>query len=146
MKRTIKRRKNSNKKRFILLLVTLIVLAGILFGISYLNTKFYFFTTSYISPIPEAITGKGAALAFIDPKQEMKKKVEEVGVKVVNINTSNAKYYELDLEDGEQIIFSTSKDLKLQVASLQLVLNRLTIEGKKFKRLDFRFDKPVITF
>ena len=47
---------------------------------------------------------------------------------------------------NEQVIVSLQKDLTLQIASLQLTIAHLTIEGKQFKQLDFRFDKPVLTF
>ncbi len=50
------------------------------------------------------------------------------------------------LKDDSEIIFSTKKDIANQVSSLQLTLTRLTIEGKKLKSLDFRFDNPVISF
>lgn len=50
------------------------------------------------------------------------------------------------LASGEEILFSTSKSYDMQISSLQLILSRLTIEGRKIKSLDFRFDKPVIIF
>jgi hypothetical protein len=46
-------------------------------------------------------------------------------------------------ENGE-VIISSQKDITGQVASLQLILARLTMEGKHFSRLDFRYAKPVI--
>ncbi|MFH1833074.1 MAG: hypothetical protein ABH816_02795 [Candidatus Levyibacteriota bacterium] len=49
------------------------------------------------------------------------------------------------LLSGEEIIFSKVKPLEAQVSSLQFILSRLTIEGKRFSRLDFRFEKPVIS-
>ena len=53
---------------------------------------------------------------------------------------------EVELKDGGKVIFSSKKDLKKQITSLQLVLSRLTIEGKKLKILDFRYDNPVVSF
>lgn len=48
--------------------------------------------------------------------------------------------------DGKTIIISLNKDIEQQVSSLQLTIRELTMEGKEFHRLDFRYDKPVITF
>lgn len=48
------------------------------------------------------------------------------------------------LNSGEEVIFSSKKPLDMQISSLQLVLSRLTIEGKRFTRLDFRFNNPVV--
>lgn len=49
-------------------------------------------------------------------------------------------------EKGQIVLFSPNKDFSVQIASLQLVTSHFTIEGKHFTRLDFRYDKPVITF
>lgn len=46
----------------------------------------------------------------------------------------------------QKVILSVQKDLPAQIDSLQLTISHLTIEGKQFKQLDFRFDKPVLTF
>lgn len=50
------------------------------------------------------------------------------------------------LKDGKEVVFSKDKPIELQVSSLQLIIGRLTIEGKQFNKIDFRFDNPVITF
>lgn len=54
--------------------------------------------------------------------------------------------YLVFIKDGGVVSFSSTRDFRKQVSSLQLILSRLTIEGKRFKRLDLRFDKPVIVF
>ncbi|QQG40464.1 MAG: hypothetical protein HYV37_02735 [Candidatus Levyibacteriota bacterium] len=55
----------------------------------------------------------------------------------------NASYL-VYLKTGEEVLFSSKKPYDMQVSSLQLIIARLTIEGKRFSRLDFRFDKPAI--
>jgi len=50
------------------------------------------------------------------------------------------------LKDQGVVYIDPRKNLPSQISSLQLILSRLTIEGKKFKRLDLRFDKPIIEF
>jgi hypothetical protein len=54
--------------------------------------------------------------------------------------------FEVILSEQEEVIFSSKKDIQSQIASLQLITKRLTIEGKRFKSLDFRYDKPLIVF
>lgn len=54
--------------------------------------------------------------------------------------------YLISLKDEGVVNLSNNKDIQEQITSLQLILARLTIEGKKFKRLDLRFDKPIILF
>lgn len=51
----------------------------------------------------------------------------------------------ITLSNSAQIILSTQKSITQQLSSLQLTINQLTIEGKQFKKLDFRFDKIVVS-
>lgn len=53
---------------------------------------------------------------------------------------------QISMKNNETVLLSTQKDLASQLSSLQLTMNQLTIEGKQFKKLDFRFDSVVITF
>lgn len=50
------------------------------------------------------------------------------------------------LPDGQEVVFSRDKDLNQQITSLQLILSRLTIEGKRVNRIDLRFANPVVSF
>lgn len=52
----------------------------------------------------------------------------------------------ITLDNAAVILLSPQKDLPKQLASLQVTLSQLTIEGKQFKKLDFRFEKPFVTF
>ena len=52
----------------------------------------------------------------------------------------------VELENEGVVILSSKKDIRSQISSLQLILSRLTIEGKKLKILDFRYDNPVVSF
>jgi len=51
---------------------------------------------------------------------------------------------EVWLEDEVLILFNGEKDVGVQLDSLQLILSRAKIEGKTIKKIDLRFDKPVI--
>ena len=53
--------------------------------------------------------------------------------------------YLVKLVSGEEVLFTSTKPVVQQVSSLQLILSRLTIEGKRVLRVDFRFDTPVLT-
>ena len=55
-------------------------------------------------------------------------------------------YLEVKLKDESSIYISLKKDVQVQISSLQAILKQLTINGKKFSQIDFRFDKPVIKY
>lgn len=48
--------------------------------------------------------------------------------------------------NNKQIYISTTKNIPQEIASLQLIIRQLTMEGKEFHRLDFRYDRPVISY
>ena len=52
----------------------------------------------------------------------------------------------VQLSDGTDVLFSSTKDVIEQIDSLQLTMDNLTIEGKHISRIDMRFDRPVVTF
>ncbi len=54
--------------------------------------------------------------------------------------------YLVDIQNNGQVILSQDKDIVKQIASLQRILIQLTIEGKPFKSIDFRFSEPIIGF
>lgn len=45
-----------------------------------------------------------------------------------------------------QLIFSLEKDERVQLASLQLILQKAKIDSKPIDRIDLRFDKPVVVY
>lgn len=49
------------------------------------------------------------------------------------------------VENGIQVLLPFSTDMRIKVSSLQLILMRFRIEGKNISKIDFRFDKPVVT-
>lgn len=54
--------------------------------------------------------------------------------------------YEIILANNSLVLLSNQKDLKSQIASLQLIQSHFTIEGKTIKNIDFRFNEPVVSF
>jgi len=74
--------------------------------------------------------------------------VVEAKLKEKNIDFSEIKPvnggYRILMKNGGEVLFSSHKDIALQISSLQFILSRLTMESKLFSRLDLRFDKPVV--
>ena len=55
-------------------------------------------------------------------------------------------YYDIELKDSGKVYLSSKKNIGIQISSLTAILKQLTINGKRFNLIDFRFDKPVIVF
>lgn len=63
-----------------------------------------------------------------------------------SVEQTDNKTIQITLDNNARVFFSTEKDLSSQLASLQEVITQLTIKGKQFKKLDFRFDNVVVSF
>lgn len=95
-----------------------------------------FVNTKIVSPI-----GRGV---IISEEKLLKDSLKENKIKFSSIEISSDSSYFVKLSDGGVVIISPKKDIGQQISSLQLMLNRLTIEGKRIKLVDFRYDRPII--
>jgi hypothetical protein len=71
--------------------------------------------------------------------------LKEKQIAYATIERLSGTAYLVSLKTGEEVFISEDKDILKQLTSLQLILARLTMEGKQASRLDFRYDKPVVT-
>ena len=46
----------------------------------------------------------------------------------------------------KEIIFRNKKEKELQDYQLEFIIRQFKIEGKEFKKIDLRFDRPIISF
>lgn len=67
----------------------------------------------------------------------------EIPISEISLATDSS--YLIRLNDGSEVLLS-SKNTNSRIQSLQVLLKQFTIEGQKFKRVDFRFEKPTIAF
>lgn len=129
----IKRLKRKGKFLFIKIIFpifTLLILS------TFLLYKLPIFNQPIISPLGQNKPSKISNLEVL---------LKKANVPFSSI-TSSSDFYIIVLSGGGKVIISSKKELAVQISSLQLMLSRLTIEGKRIKSLDFRFDKPIINF
>lgn len=62
------------------------------------------------------------------------------------IRLASGRYLEIWFKDNLEVLFSLLKETQIQLDSLQLIFSRAKIEGRKIKKVDLRFDKPVVTY
>ncbi|MDO8621251.1 MAG: cell division protein FtsQ/DivIB [Candidatus Levybacteria bacterium] len=75
----------------------------------------------------------------------VRKLLLEAKIPFSEISIATDSSYLVRLNDGSEV-FLSPKDTSLRIQSLQALLKQFTIEGQKFKRVDFRFEKPTIIF
>lgn len=122
---------------FVFFIISLVVLFGYL-GLS----RFFFNNSSIVSPLSlkNIITTENEINTV-----QLESKLQKNNIAIESISAMPDGLFLIKLSMGEEVILSSKKNIDAQISSLQLILSRLTIEGKRFSRLDFRFDKPVVT-
>lgn len=73
------------------------------------------------------------------------KQLNDFGFVVERIDINSLSMIVFNLR-GTQIFFSSEKDSKKQLYEFENIIKRFNIEGKQFKSLDLRFDKPIVKF
>jgi len=119
------------KSVFVILVVLLITAIGL---------EFLYFSFANVSVISPLAKNKSSMLNNLESRLSQ----EKIPYAGAMVNTDGS--FTVKLLDGGEVILSSKKDIGSQLSSLQLMLARLTIEGKKLKTLDFRFDNPVVSF
>src|ERR1035437_5676367 len=133
-KRKIKTRFFQQIKIFFIALMAMFVLLGIVYLIF---TLFFPQKQLFISPL---------ALQKNTNHNQIDDLLQKSGIAFTSVESAKDSSYLVNLKDGGQVIITQNKNVQNQISSLQLILSRLTIEGKRFKSLDFRYDKPVVLF
>jgi hypothetical protein len=132
-KRLLKKEKLKGKIRLVFFILAILLILVI--GIEFLY--FNFVKVSVISPL-----AKSKVSRLVNLENELSK--NQISFSAASANQDGS--YTIKLLTGGEVILSSKKDIGSQLSSLQLMLSRLTIEGKKLKTLDFRFDNPVVSF
>ena len=133
MLQTKKTKKQNRRKRILVFIFFLGYVSLFLLLTGFVWVEKLFPKASLISPV--STQSQKSLGAILDKKNISYESVEKLDG-----------YYLVKIIDGGEVLISDKKDLTEQASSLQLIVSRLKIEGKKFKRLDFRFDRPVIKF
>lgn len=105
--------------------------------------KFYFNTNQVLSPLGSDIVSVSNSKSdkFYN---DLIKSLKSKHITFISVSKLSDSSYKVILTNNKEVIFEGRLKVDKQVSSLQLIQNRLTIEGKDFKKLDFRFSNPVI--
>lgn len=89
----------------------------------------------------------GDFLTFKDIKSTLYliKEISNLNINIDNVDINGVNMILFNIGD-KKIIFSSEKDSGLQLYQLQQIIRQFKAEGKKFKEIDLRYDKPVVRF
>lgn len=131
--------RHKSKKRIVVFWFLCSVIFFIILA-SFYSIRLYEKKKTFVSPIP-----KYNAEAQTEQINMLSALLKEKNFVFSGVFPFDIESYIVKLMSGEEIFFSRNKPFEDQVSSLQLVLSRLTIEGKRVSRIDFRFNTPVLT-
>ena len=131
---TKKQKKEASKKRT----GTFLIFIGlVLIVVSLFYTAFFEKVPKPISPLSKNQTSVNSII---------EKTLKSKNIPFISIETSKDLSLIIKLSKDSEVVIDPNKDIDQQLSSLQLILSQLKIEGKLFKRLDFRYQKPIISF
>ena len=87
-----------------------------------------------------------APLAKTDPTADLASYLKEKKIDIQDAVSATESGLLVVLLDGTKVLFNPYKDLKLQVDSLQIIRDRLTIEGRSAQKVDLRFSDPLVVY
>lgn len=79
------------------------------------------------------------AIAFIMESNKQSINIEQI------TEDDSASSFVITIGSGTQVLLPFNSDVQSKASSLQLILARFRIEGKNISKIDFRYDKPVVT-
>lgn len=82
----------------------------------------------------------------VSTEEKIKDIYDKKILKITSINDSNPEFITFKSQEGTTVVLSTSQDLEEQSKTLQSVLAKAKIEGKRVSLVDFRFDKLVVRY
>jgi cell division septal protein FtsQ len=138
-----KKLKNRKKTLKIVLLSTFFVLT-ISAVLGYFLWTAFISKTHYISPLSTVLSSDSSLKSEKDVAK-LEALLREKKIEFVSINPTETTYL-IRLKNDAEITLSAQKNISEQISSLQFILSRLTMEGRRFSRLDLTFDKPIIVF
>ena len=98
--------------------------------------------------LPDQLWNTGSYLSFSDLKVSLYfiQLFKEIEYEVKEVIIKSEEMIIFILNSDRQILLTTRKDKRQQAAQLKTIIKQLKIRGEDFKKIDLRFDKPIIGF
>lgn len=135
-----KRSKRKGRKKLVILysLGILLIVSGLLVAV------FKPGASHFVSPVPsKRVISESIEKNRKDKLEEVESLLQAASISFSTVTSSQSSIL-VNLDGTAVVLFSEKNDISEQVSSLQGILSRLTMEGKKFVTLDLRFSKPII--
>jgi len=101
----------------------------------------------YYQKLNYSIYGSGDDIKYIDILTSLHflKKLGELGLRTDTVDITGLDMLLFSIGD-KNVLFTTEKNKETQDYELEQIIRQFKIEGKDFKSLDLRYEKPIIRF
>ncbi len=130
----IKIKKKRRNKKIVLYFIYIIFL--ILLGVGIFLINFY--------KKPILLSPLGNSQKF--DISAVEKKLHQHKVAYSKIEMTHDAFLQITLRSGGTVLLDKKKDIDSQISSLQRLISSLTIKGRNYKKIDFRFEKIVVEY
>lgn len=121
-----------------------------IFAVTFIFLTGYFLFFQHTKPnlITPIVTAQKQALVPVatDPVGTLTQLLQGQNILYSSTTIATDSSILVTLTDGPTVDFSQTKNFMQQIASLQLITQQLTIEGRQAKWIDLRFDNPIVSF
>ena len=135
----MKKRSLKRKLQQISFVILLVICLGV----------FIYFLSTLITPVQKLLRVSGDTL--IVPTVQMysmndfEKALSSKNIMFETVSmASGSSGFVAKLKDGPRVYFSQEKNVDFQVNTLQLIIQRLTIDKRTVISVDLRYDKPIV--
>ena len=90
--------------------------------------------------------GESVSLSLLNGVLSINQELLKLGYLVTLLRINAVNDLIVITDPGLKLVFSLNKDLNIQLASLQLILQKAKIESKPIDSIDLRFNKPVVVY
>ena len=135
----MKKRSLKRKLQQISFVILLVICLGV----------FIYFLSSLIAPVQKLMRVSSSTLIVPTVQtysiDDFEKALAHKNIMFETISTaSGSSGFIAKLKDGPRVYFSQEKDVDFQVNTLQLIIQRLTIDKRAVISVDLRYDKPIV--
>lgn len=101
----------------------------------------------YYQKLNRALFETGDRLEYEDLLQALAifKKITDIGLNPDTIDINGVDMIAFK-QDKRRIIFSSEKSIERQYHEMEIIIKEFKVQGKEFRELDLRFDRPVVKF
>lgn len=141
LSKTNKRKTHKKRKKLFGVVALVCIVIAFFAGVVYVSRTF--FGISLVSPIPLDTSFNLPSRNTTAKTTEVERFLKENDIPYQSVRIASDSSILVSLtENGD--VYLSQENYPEELTTLQVIVSKITMEGKRFSRLDLRFERPVI--